>query len=185
MIKKLLALTLLGLLIYSCSSVEQTQTDSSQSPDQPTVSESDVPAWYSHEHRALSDSTSFTGLGMAVSTDSSSAEEQALAQATSFMMHAIDAYLEETRKMLVEDESVESLTSQNSILSIRQAVQDLELENGVLQTEVSHKADDDQTVIAYSRVSVERSVVVEKLSALISNSDMLNAIRSGSESSAK
>lgn len=181
MIKRILALTTFGLLFYACSTVDQTQTESNQTTVSEGVTESSIPTWYNHENRALRDSTTFSGLGMAVSSDSSSAEEQAMSQAKSHMMYSIDAYVEDMRNMLIEDGGSETLQSQNTILSIRESVQNLDIEDNMLMTDITFKADEDeQSVIAYSKVSVERKAIVEKLSSVIQHTQLVEAIRSGS-----
>ena len=180
MIKRLIALTIFGLLLYSCSTVDQTQNESTKATDQQSVSDSSIPTWYSHKTRALRDSTTFTGLGMAVSIDSSSAAEQATTQAKSHMMYSIDAYVEDMRNKLIEDGDVGTLQSTDTILSIREAVQSLNIGDNLLTADIMYKTDE-ESVTAYSKLSVDRTAVVEKLSTVIEHSQLVDAIRSGTD----
>jgi hypothetical protein len=145
-----------------------------------TPAEDVVAPWYDHANRAYSDSTEFAGLGIAIATDSSEAMEKSMNQARKNLEFAIDSYAEDVRRQLVEDAGNTDLSSGPFIYSLRQAVNNLQFSESDLSSMVEYTLNENNAVIAYTRISIPRDIAINSLASAIENSAFSTSLREGS-----
>lgn len=178
MTKTIFLLLTAGLFFYSCGSAEQMQQDTDDSqPVEEQVSESGAPSWYTHANRTYQDSTEFAGTGMAIASDSLKAVEKSVEQAQKFLEYAIDSYAEEVRRNLTDGDTGSNLDSASFILSLRQAVKNLQFSESDLTIETDHAALNGPVHRAYSRVSLSRDHAIERLASAVDNNLFSRSLR--------
>jgi hypothetical protein len=178
MIKTLLTTIVMLFIFSACSSTEQMQTDNEIESD--TSTNDEVAPWYDHANRAYSDSTEFAGLGIAIAADSSEAMENSMNQARENLEFAIDSYAESVRRQLVEDAGNTDLSSGTFIYSLRQAVNNLQFSESDLSSMVEYTLNENNAVIAYSRISIPRDIAINSLASAIENSAFSNSLQEAS-----
>ncbi|WP_340104855.1 hypothetical protein [Rhodohalobacter sp. 8-1] len=157
-----------GLFFYSCGSAEQTQHDTGDSQTaEEQVSEDGAPSWYNHANRTYQDSTEFAGTGMAIAGDSLVAVKKSTEQAQKYLNYAIDSYAEDVRRKLIDGNSASELDSANFVLSLRQAVKNLQFAGNDLKIETKHTTVDGSVHLVYSRVSLNRDRAIDRLAAAV------------------
>ncbi|MFO7845220.1 MAG: hypothetical protein R6V27_01565 [Balneolaceae bacterium] len=179
MIKSLTAFLLTVLMLTSCATTESSQNDSEGTDDseQEEVTDTDsAPGWYNHAQRSETDSTSFYGSGMAASPDSSSAAEKASSQAMAHLKYAIDSFAEEIRRELAEGDAGGTYSDEQFIISLRKAVNNVEISEDELETEFKHVEYGDSIHRVYSRVKFTRSEAIEKLRGAVSDENFSRSL---------
>lgn len=147
------------LLVVSCSTTESTQ-ESSES-GQAASGESLIPNWYDSRVTSATDSASFNGYALAVSTDSLEALKLAMQTSAKNLRFEIDKYVEEIRVNLSENNSVYS--TPDFILQLRNAIRVLPLE----ESEITNHYEETSEDVFY--VYTRSSLPINSLQALINS----------------
>lgn len=181
MIKLIYAFLLFGLITASCATTEQvedqpTETEETREP----VSEDDSPDWYDHANRSFSDSTAFMGAGLAVASDSAAAYEESFKQATGYLNYSIDAYAEEIRNELADGSNGEQFNSREFVLSLRNAVKNLELSGSGVEIEVEHIEKEESVHQVYTKLRIGKESAIELLASAIKNDMFTRSLRDSS-----
>lgn len=166
-----------GLFFYSCGSAEQMQQDEGTSPVEEETSEGTKPSWYNHASRSHHDSTEFAGTGMAIATDSLVAAEKSIEQAQKHLLYAVDSYTEEVRRNLTDGDPGSNLGSASFVLSLRQAVKNLQIPESDLTIETVHSSPDGPVHHAYSRISLSRDRAIEKVASEVDHDLFSRSLR--------
>lgn len=174
-------LIITGHFFYSCGSAEQVQqgTDDSQ-PAEEEVRENGVPSWYNSTQRTYQDSTEFAGTGIAIASDSLDAVEKSVEQAQNYLEFAIDSYAEDVRRDLSDEVSNSDVNSEKFILSLRQAVRNLQFPENELTIKADHSTTDGGTHRVYTRVSFDRTRAIDLLASAVGNDQFSRSLREGS-----
>lgn len=181
MTKSVLTSILAALIFSACSSTGQVQSSDTERNTDGDAATNDMAAqWYDHSNKAYSDSTEFAGLGMAIAADSSQAMQTSMSQARENLEFAIDSYAEEIRKNLAEDSENTDFGSGSFILSLRQAVNGLQFSENDLSSMVEYSVNNNNAVIAYTRVSVPRDEAINMLASAIEDSTFSNSLKQSS-----
>lgn len=181
MTKSVLTSIIAAFIFSACSSTGQVQSPNADSSTDGKSGTDDIAApWYDHSNKAYSDSTEFAGLGMAIAADSSEAMQTSMSQAREFLAYAIDSYAEEVRKGLAEDSGNSDYGSASFILSLRQAVNGLQFSESDISSMVEYSVNNNNAVIAYSRISIPREVAINRLASAVDNSSFSNSLRESS-----
>ena len=177
MTKTVFAYILSALFIYSCSSASQMQDPDSMGSEDDNATERGVAPWYDHLNKATSDSLEFTGLGMAIAADSAEAMEVSMTQASANLEFAIDSYAESLRRELADTAGENGLSSGAFIQSLRRAVNSMQFSESDVSETVEYEIKENGAVVAYSKVSVQRQLAIERLASLIDNSTYSSSLR--------
>lgn len=167
------------LLFSSCASLEESG-ESSPEPD-PQSEEEPVeagPEWYDHANRAVEDSTSFTGFGLAAAADSASAHAEARKQAVAHLKVSIDRYAENVRRERADDAGGEKYDTPRFILDLRNAVQQLNLDSSLALT-VEHVEKEGAGAVhnIYIRASMGKQEAFSALEAALGNAEFVSTVR--------
>lgn len=182
MIKLFYIFLFLGFITSSCATTEQSQetpVDKQVSEDTENK-EQQGPAWYDHSNRSFSDSTTFVGVGLAVASDSSQAHEESMRQAKGNLNYSIDAYAEEIRKNLSEGSNGDQFSSSSFVLSLRNAVRNLQLTDEVLQIDTEYIEQEESVYHVYSRLRIGKDRAVEMLESAINNDTFVRSLQTNS-----
>jgi hypothetical protein len=125
------------------------------------------PGWYDHSIASASDSTAFHGYSHATASARSDAVRISENMAIVNLRFGIDKFAEQVRRGLEEDSAADHYSSGRFIITLRNSVQELSLDDAELTTEVH---DQNGGVYAFTRASLFRDVVISKLSGLIDDS---------------
>lgn len=178
MTKTIISYIFLAFMFYSCSSSGQVQTpDSPGSTDDSSAAEEAVAPWYDHSGKAYSDSSQFGGMGMAIATDSSEAKDAAMSQARENLEFAIDSYAENLRRELAEETNNGNLTTGSFVLSLRRAVNALQIADSDATSITEYSARENGAVVAYSRINVPKELAIDKLATSIENRSFSQSLR--------
>lgn len=128
---------------------------------------SSVPEWYNRQVSSSSDSTSFYGFAHAAALDGDEAEMLAKETAANNLRFEIDRFVESIRNELIESSDAQEFESSSFILSLRNAVQQLDFTQ--VEFEVEEVIEEDEVRQAYVEASISREEVIEQVSNLISN----------------
>jgi hypothetical protein len=139
-----------------------------------TEPESGLPAWFSPNTISSSDANQFRGFSMAVASDSSEAVRTGNESAIANVRFEIDRFAEEIREELINDQSADYYGRPDFIIKLRNAVQKLQLNHSEFEREFEEIEDNITQV--YTRVSVDRSGIIERLSELISDEPFTRAL---------
>lgn len=181
MIKPVLTSIVAVFIFSACSSAGQMQTSDTDSNTGDNSGTDDIAApWYDHSKKAYSDSTEFVGMGMAIAADSSEAMKTSISQAREFLTYAIDSYAEEIRKDLAENSENSDFGSGSFILSLRQTVNGLQFLESDISSIVEYSVNNNNAVIAYTKISIPREVAINMLASAIGNSSFSNSLRESS-----
>jgi len=170
MTKSVLTSIIAAFIFSACSSTGQVQTPSTdRSTGGNSATDNLAAPWYDHSNKAFSDSTEFVGMGMAIAADSSEAMQTSMSQAQEFLEYAIDSYAEEIRKDLAENSENSDFGSDSFILSLRQAVNGLQFSESDISSMIEYSVNDNNAVIAYTRISIPKEVAINMLASAIEN----------------
>lgn len=144
--------------------------------DEPVEIESGVsiPDWYHVNRVSSSDSTHFNGYSMATAFDSSEAIQLGLESAVANLRFEIDKFAEEVRTAITEGESNSTHNSPQFIIKLRNTVQELPLADSVLDREFAMR--DDEVTQIYTRATLNRSEVIDRLSMILSDETYIRAL---------
>jgi hypothetical protein len=154
----------------------QKSTAKSQAVEQ-SVSENSAPSWYDHSNRTYMDSTEFAGTGTAIASDSVTAIKKSVEQARNNLEYTIDLYAEELRRELSKEASGSGFSSSSFILSLRQAVRNLQFSENDLKIESDHTALDGPVHRVYSRVSLDKDRAIDMLASAVGNDLFSRSLR--------
>lgn len=177
MTKTVLTSIIAAFILSACGSAEQVQSpNEDRSMDGNSGTNDLVAQWYDHSNKAYSDSTEFAGMGMAIAADSSEAMQTSMSQAREYMEFAIDSYAEEIRKDLAENSENSEFGSGSFILSLRQAVKGLQFSENDISSMVEYSVNNNNAVVAYTRISIQRDVAINMLASAIENRTFSNSL---------
>lgn len=144
--------------------------------DEPAEIESEVslPDWYKSNRVSSSDSTHFNGYSMATAVDSVEAINLGLESAITNLRYEIDRFTEEVREELVNGQSSEQHNTPQFIIKLRNTVQELSLADSIFEREFG-MSDDDVTQV-YTRATLNRTEVIDRLSELLSDESYIRAL---------
>lgn len=157
------------LMIAACSTLEVVIDEQAE-----TEPESGLPSWFSPKTISSSDANQFRGYSMAVASDSSEAVRTGNESAIANVRYEIDRFTEEIREELINDQSVDYYDRPYFIIKLRNAVQNLQINHSEFEREFEEREDNITQV--YTRVTVDRSEVIERLSEMISDESFTEAL---------
>lgn len=128
------------------------------------------PEWYNADRASSSDSIHFNGYSMATAMNSEEAISLGINSAISNLRYEIDKFTEERRETLVGEQH----NTSQFIIKLRNSVQQLQLTDATIEREFAMR-DDDVTQV-YTRVSVNRSEIIERISELLSDEEFIRAL---------
>jgi hypothetical protein len=146
-IKVLVISAVISTGIFGCSATQETTTKRSADP-----AASNTPSWY-QKTAFQTDSTSFTGYGEAVASDSIMAIENAEVQARVNLESGVSEIVEETRNSLLEGGN-ETVSKPEFLIMLRNASQTIQDEGSVTNKTAIKK---DGYFRGYVTVKVSRS----------------------------
>lgn len=155
------------LMIASCSTPEELV-------DEPIEVESEdrLPEWYNANRVSSSDSTQFNGYSMATAVDSLEAINLGNESAIVNLRFEIDKFAEEVREGLDSEQH----NTPQFIINLRNMVQELSLTDSSFEREFEMR-DDDVTQV-YTRATINRSEVIDRLTENLSDESYIRALQS-------
>ncbi len=130
-----------------------------------------LPEWVNSNRVSSSDSTHFNGYSMATAVDSIDAINLGLESAIVNLRYEIDKFTEEVREELDSEQH----NRPQFIINLRNTVQELSLTDSRFEREFGMR-DDDVTQV-YTRASLNRSQVIDRLSELLSDEVYIRALQ--------
>lgn len=128
---------------------------------------SSTPDWYDRQVSSSLDSTSFYGFAHAAALDGDEAEMLAKETAAHNLRFEIDRFVESIRNELIESSNAQEFDSSSFILTLRNAVQQLDFTQ--VEFEVEEIIEENEVRQAYVEASVPRQAVIDQMTNLISN----------------
>lgn len=176
MMKLSFLLPLLFIIFSSCATMEEVADDADVSADTDTAQAEDPkPDWYDYSNRFYADSLSFTGVGLSAAPDPNSARDEAVKQSIAHLKLAIDFFLEEIRSELSEQNGREEFNTTDFILSLRNAIQELSIEDELEMTE-EHIEKPDSVHHIYIKTEITRESAIKALHDQLDNRDFFRAM---------
>lgn len=169
---------LLSLFIFvSCGTMEETTVDDPEPSEDETevVGEYAAPEWYSYTTRSYSDSASFTGIGLAASVDEAEARSKATKQAVAKLKLSVDRYAENVRTELAEESGNGEFISAEFIIDLRNAVQNISIEDE-LETTEEHIETGESVHRIYVKVTLSRESALNALESILDNAAFTQAL---------
>jgi hypothetical protein len=157
------------LMIAACSTPEVVMDEQAE-----TEPDSGLPSWFSPNTISSSGANQFSGYSMAVASDSSEAVQTGNESAIANVRFEIDRFAEEIREELINDQSADYYGRPDFIIKLRNAVQELQLTHSEFEREFEEREDNITQV--YTRVTVDRAEMIERLSELISDEPFTRAL---------
>ena len=168
--KYLFLLILSGLFITSCTSTETVNTDQNSEIEEEEVENNRfVPEWYNEKVKSATDSLTFSGYAYAVADTENRALEQSERLALSNLRFEIDRFVESVRTHLEENNGSDPFGTQQLIMNVRNAVQNLNLSETELDYDIQQK---NGFYHVFINAEISRKKVVNLLTGVISNSTL-------------
>lgn len=165
--KYFIGLILILSMISACATTEPALNDEIDDTIETERIEEKRPDWYDHTIASASDTTAFHGYSHATATEHADAVRISENMAIANLRFEIDKFAEQVRRELEEDSASDRYSSGRFIITLRNSVQELSLDDAELTTEVH---DQNGGVYAFTRASLFRDDVISKLSGLIDDS---------------
>lgn len=163
--------------IFSCVLIFAACSTPEAVIDEPVEIEQEerIPEWYLSNRVSSSDSTLFNGYSMATAVDSAEAISLGNESAISNLRYEIDRFTEEVREAM----NGEQHSRPQFIIKLRNSVQEIELTDSNFDREFAMR--DDDVVQVYTRASIHRSEIIERLSEILSDEAFISALHSDPE----
>lgn len=158
------------LIIAACSTPEALT-------EEPVAAETEVdfPEWYHINRVSSSDSTHFHGYSMATAIDSAEAIRLGEISAITNLRYEIDKFAEEVRVKLATSQSSERHSTPQFIIRLRNSVQELQLTDSEIEREFKRR--DDSVTQVYTRATLNRSEIIDRLSETLSDEGYIRAFQ--------
>jgi hypothetical protein len=165
-----------GMLLFSIASCSTTERTASGEPDPGTgaTEEAGKPAWFNASVSSESDSTAFTGYAMAVAANRNEAQSLSEESALMNLKFEIDRFAEKVRRELAEGSSGSAFGSPSFIRDLRNAVLSISTDGADSETEIFQNGNVNRS---FTRVSLSNTVIANRLSQMINNSEFNSAFR--------
>jgi len=154
-------------MISACATTESALNDEIDDTIETERIEEKGPEWYDHTITSASDTTAFHGYSHATASVRAEAVRISENMAISNLRFEIDKFAEEVRRSLEEDSAADRYSSGRFIITLRNSVQELSLDDAELTTEIQ---DQSGGVDAFTRASLFREVAISRLSGLVDDS---------------
>lgn len=172
--KYLLLLILTGLLLSNCTSTETVTTDQEPEVQEEVIEERFAPEWYDKEVESATDSLTFSAYSYAIAEGEERAREQSNRVALSNLRFEIDRFVESARADLEEEHGRDPFGTQQLIMNIRNAVQNLDLSDAEFEYELREEEGFNHV---FTKVHISRENIVNSLAEAISNSTLSASLR--------
>ncbi len=168
--KYLFLLIISGFLITSCTSTQTVTTDQdTEVEEEEAETNRFAPEWYDEEEKSVSDSLSFSGYSYAIAEGEDRAREQSERVALSNLRFEIDRFVESVRADLEEKNGSNPFGTQQLIMNVRNAVQNLNLSETELDYDIQQR---NGFYHVFTNAEISREKVVNMLTGVISNSTL-------------
>jgi hypothetical protein len=165
--KYLFLLFVTGLLIVSCTSTETVTTDQNTQVEEEEVENNRfAPEWYDEKEKSATDSLTFSGYAYAIAEGEERALEQSERSALSNLRFEIDRFVEAVRTDLEEKNGSDPYGTQQLIMNVRNAVQNLNLSETELDYDIQQK---DGFYHVFTKAEISRENIIDMLTDVISN----------------
>ena len=168
--KYLFLLIISGFLITSCTSTQTITTDQdTEVEEEEAETNRFAPEWYNEEEKSVSDSLSFSGYAYAIADAEDRALKQSERVALSNLRFEIDRFVESVRADLEEKNGSNPFGTQQLIMNVRNAVQNLNLSETELDYDIQQR---NGFYHVFTNAEISREKVVNMLTGVISNSTL-------------
>ncbi len=161
------------LFFVSCAATEST-TD----PDETETAETEhvervAPDWFDSGVNSVMDNAEFHGFSHAIGTDRAEASGLSRQMALTNLRFEIDRYAERVRSHLEGEAGSDPYATSRFIISLRNAIQDMDLSGLDDQTEFH----DDGAVDSFTRVMISLDEAADKLAAKLDDRRFIDAFK--------
>lgn len=165
-VKYILPLIAIMLGLTYCSPTE-TVTETTSEEEEVVSEDAFEPEWYDNRVTSRTDSVFFFGYSHSSASDSTEAIELAEEMAKINLKFQIDKFSDDRRELTAESTDSELYRSADFIVTLRNAVQKLELTTGEITVEV-HQADNG-VFHAFTEVKEEKGYIINNLSEALND----------------
>ena len=158
------------IIFASCSTAETVQEHEGEIVEAEVVTEDKVsPAWFDPNISSSIDSTGFYGFSLAAASSESRATGLSIETAFENLRFEIDRFAEDVRKHTEEGTGLTHYNSGEFIMNLRNAIQNMSIEDASVETEYTTSGSNTGTYYVYTRVSLPREDVISRLSGIMND----------------
>lgn len=161
------------LFFVSCAATESTTEPEETETAETEHVERIAPDWFDSGVSSVKDNAVFHGFSHAIGTDRAEASGLSREMALANLRFEIDRYAEQVRSGLEEEAGTDPYATSRFIISLRNAIQDMDLSGLDDDTEFH----DDGAVDSFTRVMITLDEAADKLAAHLNDSRFIEAFR--------
>jgi hypothetical protein len=172
---RLIAGALLLLITASCATTENAGDTASETDEQAETDrvERTAPEWFSSTVSSERDGSDFHGYSHAVGGDRAEASRLSFEMASANLRFEIDRYAENVRANLEEEIGTDPYATSRFIITLRNAIQDMDLSGLDDETEFN----DDGAIDSFTRLSISVERAADKLAEKLDDDRFISAFR--------
>jgi hypothetical protein len=168
-----LFVTAVLLFVVSCAATESTAEPEERETIETEYVERVAPAWFDSGVNSVMEDAEFHGFSHAIGNDRAEASGLSREMALANLRFEIDRYAEHVRSWLEEEAGSNPYASSRFIISLRNAIQDMDLSGLDDETEFH----EDGAVDSFTRVMISLDEAADKLAGQLNDSQFIEAFR--------
>ena len=163
-----------GFLLTNCAPTETTTAEQDIEVEEEPAEERFAPDWYEKEIDSATDSLTFSAFSYSIAEGDERAREQSRRTALSNLRFEIDRFVESVRADLEDEHGSDPFSTQQLIMNVRNAVQNLDLSDTDLEQEVK---EENGLSHVFIKAQISREDVLERLAGSITNPILSESLR--------